>query len=177
MARRRARRCWTYRTGGGLVRGDGRAHARASRRGDAEAARGVGLRSSGELGRGVSRARGHRPKTRSYEQTGWARLFHEHDVCDGTGDRATERTHLCQRRGRDLFQHAGGACAAKHESHRARVCSSVHAGADSTEDERADRDDVSRATRENLLTGEQRKTEEGFFFRGRSTREERARDS
>ena len=62
MARRRARRCWTYRTGGGLVRGYGRAHARASRRGDAEAARGVGLRSSGELGRGVSRARGHRPR-------------------------------------------------------------------------------------------------------------------
>ena len=27
MARRRARRCWTYRTGGGLVRGYGRAHA------------------------------------------------------------------------------------------------------------------------------------------------------
>jgi hypothetical protein len=48
MARSRARRCWTYRTGGGLVRGDGRAHARASRRGNAEAARGVGLRSSGE---------------------------------------------------------------------------------------------------------------------------------
>lgn len=180
MARRRARRCWTYRTGGGLVRGYGRAHARASRRGDAEAARGVGLRSSGELGRGVSRARGHRPKTRSYEQTGWARLFHEHDVCDGTGDRATERTHLCQRRGRDLFQHAGGACAAKHESHRARVCSSVHAGADSTEDERADRD--GRATRENLLTGEATKKRRGDFLstkddRGRSTRERAYCDS
>lgn len=179
MARRRARRCWTYRTGGGLVRGYGRAHARASRRGDAEAARGVGLRSSGELGRGVSRARGHRPKTRSYEQTGWARLFHEHDVCDGTGDRATERTHLCQRRGRDLFQHAGGACAAKHESHRARVCSSVHAGADSTEDERADRD--GRATRENLLTGEAKKRRGDFLStkddRGRSTRERAYYDS
>ena len=132
MARRRARRCWTYRTGGGLVRGYGRAHARASRRGDAEAARGVGLRSSGELGRGVSRARGHRPKTRSYEQTGWARLFHEHDVCDGTGD-ARPRERTCANGAVATCFSTPAARAPRSTRAIARVCSSVHAGADSTE--------------------------------------------
>ena len=84
--------------------------------------------------------RGHRPKARSYEQTGWRGFSTTATMATGPGTSRPRRTYLCQRRGRDLFQHAGGACAAKHESHRARVCSSVHAGADSTEDERADRD-------------------------------------
>ena len=180
MARRRARRCWTYRTGGGLVRGYGRAHARASRRGDAEAARGVGLRSSGELGRGVSRARGHRPKTRSYEQTGWARLFHEHDVCDGTGD-ARPRERTC----------ANGAVATCFSTPAARAPRSTRAIAREcvrpctrarTRLRMNEQIAMGRATRENLLTGEATKKRRGDFLstkddRGRSTRERAYYDS
>ena len=74
------------------------------------------------VGRGVSRAS---TETRSYEQTGWAASGTNATVATAPGTARPTRTHLCQRCGRDLFQHAGGACAAKHESHRARVCSSV----------------------------------------------------
>ena len=65
--------------------------------------------------------RGHRPKARSYEQTGWRGFSTTATMATGPGTSRPRRTYLCQRRGRDLFQHAGGACAAKHESHRASV--------------------------------------------------------
>ena len=170
MARRRARRCWTYRTGGGLVRGYGRAHARASRRGDAEAARGVGLRSSGELGRGVSRARGHRPKTRSYEQTGWARLFHEHDVCDGTGD-ARPRERTC----------ANGAVATCFSTPAARAPRSTRAIARECVRPctrartrlRMNEQIAMEERREKTSSQVRRKKEEGLFFRRRTIEDDR----
>lgn len=70
---------------------------------------------------GVRRACGHQPKTVSYEQTVWARLSTNATKATGPGTARRMETYLCRRRGRDLFQQAGGACAAKHESHRASV--------------------------------------------------------
>ena len=160
MARRRARRCWTYRTGGGLVRGDGRAHARASRRGDAEAARAD-----------IDRKRGRMSKQAGRTNTTFA---------TGPGT-ARPRGRTC----------ANGAVATCFSTPAARAPRSTRAIAREcvrpctrarTRLRMNEQIAMGRATRENLLTGEETKKRRGDFLstkddRGRSTRERAYYDS